>query len=225
MNAPNSFISGNTQAITSYPAEQRVVPAVVIDIRDKTAHNPDYQLTKQDVLGWEAQNGQIAPGSFVILFTGWEDPLHGVGRQVGPPEGVHPPRRPRQPALPGVRGAHDEVAARRTADLRRRDRHPRGRSGARHVLRDEHADRGGTQDRNRVHGEPGRVATDRQHARTRTAPAARWFRVPAERDGVRTVASTAAARLRRRRLEESSGSSTRRSRSGTAGSIHWSHTN
>jgi kynurenine formamidase len=73
MNAPNSFISGNTQAITSYPAEQRVVPAVVIDIRDKAAHNPDYQLTKQDVLGWEAQNGQVAPGSFVILFTGWED--------------------------------------------------------------------------------------------------------------------------------------------------------
>jgi kynurenine formamidase len=73
MNAPNSFISGNTQAISSYPAEQRVVPAVVIDIRDETAHNPDYQLTKQDVLGWEAHNGLIAPGSFVILFTGWED--------------------------------------------------------------------------------------------------------------------------------------------------------
>lgn len=73
MNAPNSFIPGNTQAITSYPAEQRVVPAVVIDIRDKAAANPDYQLTKQDVLDWEAQNGQIAPGSFVILFTGWED--------------------------------------------------------------------------------------------------------------------------------------------------------
>jgi kynurenine formamidase len=73
MNAPNSFIAGNTQAITSYPAEQRVVPAVVIDIRDQAAANPDYQLTKQDVLDWEAQNGQIAPGSFVILFTGWED--------------------------------------------------------------------------------------------------------------------------------------------------------
>jgi kynurenine formamidase len=73
MNAPNSFISGNTQAITSYPAAQRVVPAVVIDIREKSADNPDYQLTKQDVLDWEAQYGQIDPGSFVILFTGWED--------------------------------------------------------------------------------------------------------------------------------------------------------
>jgi kynurenine formamidase len=73
MNAPNSFVSGNTQAITSYSPEQRVVPAVVIDVRDKCAANADYQLTKQDVLDWEAKNGQIAQGSFVIMLTGWED--------------------------------------------------------------------------------------------------------------------------------------------------------
>ena len=73
MNAPNSFIAGNTQAITSYSPEQRVVPAVVVDVRDRSAQNPDYQLTKQDVLDWEAKNGEIAPGSFVILLTGWED--------------------------------------------------------------------------------------------------------------------------------------------------------
>jgi kynurenine formamidase len=73
MNAPNSFISGNTEAITSYPAEQRVVPAVVIDVRDRAANNADYQLTKGDVLAWEKKHGKIAPGTFVILFTGWED--------------------------------------------------------------------------------------------------------------------------------------------------------
>ena len=73
MNAPNSFIAGNTQAITSYSPQQRVVPAVVIDVRDKCAANADYQLSKQDVLDWEAKNGRIAPGSFVIMLTGWED--------------------------------------------------------------------------------------------------------------------------------------------------------
>src|SRR5438105_5799873 len=73
MNAPNSFIAGNKDAITSYPADHRVIPAVVIDVRDKAAKNSDYQLTKQDVLAWEAKHGKIAPGSFVILFTGWED--------------------------------------------------------------------------------------------------------------------------------------------------------
>jgi kynurenine formamidase len=73
MNAPNSFVSGNTEAITSYTAEQRVVPTVVIDARAQCAANADYQLTQQDVLAWEAKNGKIAPGSFVVMFTGWED--------------------------------------------------------------------------------------------------------------------------------------------------------
>lgn len=73
MNAPNSFVSGNTQAITSFSPEQRVVPAVVIDVRTKCAANADYQLTQQDVLDWETKNGQIASGSFVIMLTGWED--------------------------------------------------------------------------------------------------------------------------------------------------------
>lgn len=73
MNAPNSFIDGNTQAITSYSPRQRVVPAVVIDIRDKARHDADYQLTKQDVLDWETQYGPIAPGTFVILFSGWQN--------------------------------------------------------------------------------------------------------------------------------------------------------
>jgi kynurenine formamidase len=73
MNAPNSFISGNTEAITSYPAQQRVVPAVVIDVRDKATANPDFKLTRQDVADWEKKHGKIAAGSFVILLAGWED--------------------------------------------------------------------------------------------------------------------------------------------------------
>ncbi len=73
MNAPNSFVSGNTEAITSYTPEQRVVPTVVIDARAQCAANADYQLTQQDVLDWEAKNGKIAPGSFVVMFTGWEN--------------------------------------------------------------------------------------------------------------------------------------------------------
>ena len=73
MNAPNSFIEGNHQAITSYTPEQRVVPAAVIDVRDKCAANADYQLTQADVQDWEAQHGQLRPGTFVIMFTGWQD--------------------------------------------------------------------------------------------------------------------------------------------------------
>ena len=73
MNAANSFIGGDTTAITDYPAAQRVVPAVVIDARTECAANADYRLTKQDVLDWEAAHGLIQPGTFVIMLTGWED--------------------------------------------------------------------------------------------------------------------------------------------------------
>lgn len=50
-----------------------MVPAVVIDVRDEAAEDPDYRLTKEGVRAWEARYGKIAPGSFMILFTGWED--------------------------------------------------------------------------------------------------------------------------------------------------------
>jgi len=73
MNAPNSFTADDTNPITSYPAQQRVMPAVVIDVREQAAADPDYQLTKQDVTAWEKEHGMIAAGSFVILFTGWQD--------------------------------------------------------------------------------------------------------------------------------------------------------
>jgi kynurenine formamidase len=73
MNAPNSFVEGNTEAITSYTAEQRVAPAVVIDVSAQCAKDADYRLTQQDVLDWEATNGEIAPGSVVLMLTGWQD--------------------------------------------------------------------------------------------------------------------------------------------------------
>ena len=73
MNAPNSFIAGDKRSITSYSPEQLVAPAAVIDVRGQCAADPDYQLSKQDVLDWEAVNGQLAPGTFVIMYTGWQD--------------------------------------------------------------------------------------------------------------------------------------------------------
>ena len=73
MNAPNSFIAGDKRSITSYAPEQLVVPAAVIDVRQKCAADADYQLSRQDVLDWEAVNGELAPGTFVIMDTGWGD--------------------------------------------------------------------------------------------------------------------------------------------------------
>ncbi|HQJ27309.1 MAG TPA: cyclase family protein [Thermoleophilia bacterium] len=73
MNAPNSFVEGSPEDITSYPAEQRVVPAVVVDVRPQCAEDADYRLSRDDVLAWEKEHGEIAPGSVVLMLTGWQD--------------------------------------------------------------------------------------------------------------------------------------------------------
>jgi kynurenine formamidase len=72
MNAANSFHENGT-GIDAYTPESLVVPAVVIDIRAKTADNPDYALTKADVLAWEKKHGRIHAGSVVLLYTGWQE--------------------------------------------------------------------------------------------------------------------------------------------------------
>ncbi|MFN6478025.1 cyclase family protein [Nostoc sp. DedQUE07] len=71
INAPNSFHS-SAVGIDQYPAQSLVVPAVVINVCQVTAVNPDYALTVADVLAWEAEYGEISAGCVVILNTGWQ---------------------------------------------------------------------------------------------------------------------------------------------------------
>jgi len=69
---PNTFIKGARSA-EMFKAEELVLPAVVIDIREMASNDPDYRLSVDDINAWERQHGQvIAPGSVVILFTGWQ---------------------------------------------------------------------------------------------------------------------------------------------------------
>jgi len=58
--------------IDQYPAESLVVPAVVMDIRDKAAVNADYALTLPMFGTWN-NNGLVPAGSVVLLYTGWQD--------------------------------------------------------------------------------------------------------------------------------------------------------
>ncbi|QMS91493.1 cyclase family protein [Nostoc edaphicum CCNP1411] len=71
INAPNSFHSFAV-GIDQYPAQSLVVPAVVINICQATAVNPDYALTIADVLAWEEEYGEVYPGRVVLLNTGWQ---------------------------------------------------------------------------------------------------------------------------------------------------------
>lgn len=71
-NAPNSFFA-NGAAIDQYPPESLVRRAVVVDVRVAAAANPDYALGIAEIEAWERQHGAIAPGSLVLLWTGWQD--------------------------------------------------------------------------------------------------------------------------------------------------------
>ena len=70
VDAPSHFIRGQTP-IDRIPLADLVVPAVVIDAKDKAAGDADYRLSAADVAAWEAANGRIAAGTLVILNTGW----------------------------------------------------------------------------------------------------------------------------------------------------------
>jgi kynurenine formamidase len=70
LDAPAHMVEGK-RSISQIPADELVVPAVVIDVADKTTKSPDYLVSVGDVSDFEAANGQIAPGAFVIAHTGW----------------------------------------------------------------------------------------------------------------------------------------------------------
>jgi len=70
MDAPYQFNRNGAKA-DAVPLERLIAPAVVIDIREKAKAETDYALTVDDIAAHEAEHGEIAPGSIILLRTGW----------------------------------------------------------------------------------------------------------------------------------------------------------
>ena len=70
LDAPIHFAEGK-QTTDQIPLDRLVAPAVVIDIAERASADPDYRLTRDDVLAFERQHGTINPGMIVLLRTGW----------------------------------------------------------------------------------------------------------------------------------------------------------
>ncbi|HKQ58259.1 MAG TPA: cyclase family protein [Candidatus Eisenbacteria bacterium] len=70
LDAPIHFGEGK-QTADQVPLERLVADAVVIDAARQCAADRDYRLTRQDVLDFERRHGRIAPGTIVLLRTGW----------------------------------------------------------------------------------------------------------------------------------------------------------
>jgi kynurenine formamidase len=75
MNAPNSFHEDG-MGIDGYSPESLVRPAVVIDVRQQAAENPDYVISIDDIKHWERRHGRIKPGTLVLFYTGWQELWH-----------------------------------------------------------------------------------------------------------------------------------------------------
>jgi kynurenine formamidase len=70
IDSPIHFAEGKATTDT-IPLRQLVGHALVIDVSKACAANRDYELSPDDIETWEKTNGQIAPGTIVLIKTGW----------------------------------------------------------------------------------------------------------------------------------------------------------
>ena len=70
LDAPIHFAEGRHTA-DQVPLDRLVGPAVVIDVSERAAADPDYRLTPEDLAAFEAEHGVVPQGSIVLLRTGW----------------------------------------------------------------------------------------------------------------------------------------------------------
>lgn len=70
IDAPIHFVEGG-RWLDQFSLKDFLLPLYVIDKSQAVADNPDYILTKQDILDFEAMHGQIEAGSFVAFRSDW----------------------------------------------------------------------------------------------------------------------------------------------------------
>jgi kynurenine formamidase len=70
LDAPVHF-SQQGRSAGEVPLEQLVAAAVVIDVVAQAGRDAAYRVTRADVEAFEALHGRIAPGTIVLVRTGW----------------------------------------------------------------------------------------------------------------------------------------------------------
>jgi kynurenine formamidase len=70
MDAPSRFTQG-MWTVDQIPASRLIGPLVVLDASASALSNPDYEISVQDIVGWERANGQIPSGAVIVARTGW----------------------------------------------------------------------------------------------------------------------------------------------------------
>lgn len=93
VDAPTHWSSGKDGPdVSQLPLRGLVAPAVVVDVADRAAADPDYLLRIDDVRFWEAANGPLPAGGWLLLRTGWDERSNDSARFLNADEtGPHSP--------------------------------------------------------------------------------------------------------------------------------------
>lgn len=97
VNAPSNFAEGHT-AIDKLALAQLIAPAVVLDISEQCAKNPDFALDTKTIEAHEATHGRIPSGSVVLVRTDWSERWPKRGAYLGDIPGSKSPG----PHFPGI---------------------------------------------------------------------------------------------------------------------------
>jgi kynurenine formamidase len=103
VDAPAHFAQGGW-TVDRIPVERLYRPGVCIDVSAKAAQDPDYRVTKADIVAFEAKHGQVPAASVVLIATGWDRYWPDRARYMGEKDGVK--------HFPGLSAEADEYLAR-----------------------------------------------------------------------------------------------------------------
>jgi kynurenine formamidase len=70
LDAPIHFSEAGA-TVDKISAETLVVPLAVVDVRARAAQNPDYLVSRQDLLDWEKKNRRLPDQCCVAMLSGW----------------------------------------------------------------------------------------------------------------------------------------------------------
>ncbi|MEZ4940309.1 MAG: cyclase family protein [Saprospiraceae bacterium] len=91
LDAPMHFAAGK-RTMDEIPVEQLIGAGILIDVSEQATGNPDYQVSVDDFLAWEKENGKLPDGVIVLLKTGfgkfWPDRKRYMGTDERGPEAV-----------------------------------------------------------------------------------------------------------------------------------------
>ncbi|MFC9763350.1 cyclase family protein [Rhodococcus jostii] len=72
LDAPNHWITGRDGLdVSQVPLRSLLAPAVVLDVTDRVADNPDFLLDVADIEEWQRAHGALPAGGWLLYRTGW----------------------------------------------------------------------------------------------------------------------------------------------------------